>query len=155
MGDALKDEGIASWNIEYRRLRQNGSGWPGTYLDVRRAIDHLRQLATQYDLDLTRVVVVGHSAGGHLAMWSGTRHRLPPESAVHIPNPLPLRSVVNLAGTLVLGLRATSSASYPGNDAELFFPCALSRYFTLASKCGIFSMLASSEGACELRRTGS
>ena len=34
MGDALKDEGIASWNIEYRRPRQQGSGWPGTYLDV-------------------------------------------------------------------------------------------------------------------------
>ena len=100
MGDALKDEGIASWNIEYRRPRQQGSGWPGTYLDVGHAIDHLRQLATKFDLDLSRVVVVGHSAGGHLAMWSGARQRLSEKSALRIPDPLPLRGVVNLAGTI-------------------------------------------------------
>ena len=62
MGDALKNEGIASWNIEYRRLRQDGSGWPGTYRDVGQAIDHLRQVATRFDLDLSRVVVVGWAA---------------------------------------------------------------------------------------------
>ena len=100
MGDALKDEGIASWNIEYRRPRQQGSGWPGTYLDVGHAIDHLRQLATKFDLDLSRVVVVGHSAGGHLAMWSGARHQLSAKSELRIPNPLPLRGVINLAGTI-------------------------------------------------------
>jgi acetyl esterase/lipase len=100
MGDALKDEGIASWNIEYRRPRQQGSGWPGTYLDVGHAIDHLRQLAKKFDLDLSRVVVAGHSAGGHLAMWSGARHRLSVKSALHIPDPLPLRGVINLAGTI-------------------------------------------------------
>jgi acetyl esterase/lipase len=100
MGDALKADGIASWNIEYRRLRQPGSGWPGTYLDVARAIDHLRQLASTYRLDLTRVAVVGHSAGGHLAMWAGTRQRIPATSALHVANPLPLRGVVNLAGTI-------------------------------------------------------
>jgi acetyl esterase/lipase len=64
MGDVLKADGIASWNIEYRRLGQPGGGWPGTYLDVGRAIDHLRELATPYKLDLNRVVVLGHSAGG-------------------------------------------------------------------------------------------
>lgn len=100
MGDALKDERIASWNIEYRRPRQEGSGWPGTYLDVGHAIDHLRQLATKFDLDLSRVVVVGHSAGGHLAMWSGARQRLSVKSALRIPDPLPLRGVINLAGTI-------------------------------------------------------
>ena len=100
MGDALKREGIASWNVEYRRLRQQGSGWPGTYLDVGAAVDHLRQLATKFDLDLSRVVVVGHSAGGHLAMWSGARQRLSSKSALRIPDPLPLRGVINLAGTI-------------------------------------------------------
>lgn len=44
--------------------------------------------------------MVGRSAGGHLAMWSGARHRLPAKSALRIPNPLPLRGVVNLAGTI-------------------------------------------------------
>lgn len=100
MGDALKGEGIASWNIEYRRVGHAGGGWPGTYLDVGRGVDHLRRLAPAHNLDLTRVVVLGHSAGGHLAMWAGTRQRISPESPLHISNPLRLRGVINLAGTI-------------------------------------------------------
>lgn len=98
MGDALKANGIASWNIEYRRLGHPGGGWPGTYLDVGRAIDHLRTIAPQHNLDLARVVVVGHSAGGHLAMWAAGRQRLPETSELRVRDPLPLRGVVNLAG---------------------------------------------------------
>lgn len=100
IGDALKGEGIASWNIEYRRLGQRGSGWPGTYLDVGRGIDHLRRLAPAHHLDLARVVVLGHSAGGHLTMWAATRQRLSPKSPLHVSNPLPVRGVINLAGTI-------------------------------------------------------
>ena len=73
MGDALRAAGIATWNLEYRRLGQTGGGWPGTYLDVASAVDHLRVLARQHPLDLGRVVIVGHSAGGHLAMWAAAR----------------------------------------------------------------------------------
>jgi acetyl esterase/lipase len=100
IGDALKDEGIASWSIEYRRLGDPGGGWPGTYLDVGQAVDFLRSIARRYDLDLSRVVVVGHSAGGYLAMWSAGRSRLPKESPLHSADPLPLRGAVDLAGPL-------------------------------------------------------
>lgn len=100
MGDALKAAGIASWNIEYRRLGQPGGGWPGTYQDVGRAIDALRRLAPTYALDLSRVAVVGHSAGGHLAMWAAARQRLPRSSPLFVADPLPLRGVLNLAGTI-------------------------------------------------------
>ena len=100
MGDELKKDGIASWNIGYRRIGERGGGWPGTYLDVGRAIDHLRDLAAPYKLDLNRVVVLGHSAGGHLAMWAGTRRRIDATSPLFIPRPLPIRGVINLAGTI-------------------------------------------------------
>jgi acetyl esterase/lipase len=100
IADALKDEGIASWNIEYRRLGDSGGGWPGTYRDVGGAVDFLRTLATPYHLDLSRVVVVGHSAGGHLAMWAAGRARVPSQSAVYMSNPLPVRGAVDLAGPL-------------------------------------------------------
>ena len=100
MADALEDVGIASWNIEYRRVGHPGGGWPGTYLDVGRAIDHLRSMAGAYDLDLSRVVVLGHSAGGHLAMWAGTRQRIPRKSPLFVPDPLRIRGVINLAGTI-------------------------------------------------------
>jgi acetyl esterase/lipase len=82
MADALKAEGIATWNIEYRRLSQSGSGWPGTYLDVSKSVDYLRSIAADNKLDLTRVIVIGHSAGGHLAMWVAARSRLSSGSAV-------------------------------------------------------------------------
>ena len=111
MGDALKDGGIATWNVEYRRLFERGSGWPGTYLDVGRAVDHLRALAPEYHLDLDRVVVVGHSAGGHLAMWTAARSRLPTSSPLHMANPLRLRGVVDLAGPVDV------SANIPGYQA--------------------------------------
>jgi acetyl esterase/lipase len=100
MAEALSRDGIATWNVEYRRLGQVGGGWPGTYLDVGRAVDHLRTLAPQYDLDLKRVIVVGHSAGGHLAMWTAVRHRLPKESALYVADPLPPRGVIDLAGPI-------------------------------------------------------
>ena len=98
MGDALKVKGIATWNIEYRRLGQPGGGWPGTYLDVAHGVDHLRAIAPQHKLDLGRVVIVGHSAGGHLAMWAAARSRVPKRSAIYVANPLPVRGVVDLAG---------------------------------------------------------
>jgi acetyl esterase/lipase len=98
MADALKAEGIATWNIEYRRIGHPGGGWPGTYLDVGRAVDHLRTLAGQYRLDLGRAVMVGHSAGGHLAMWAAGRARLPATSPLYTANPLPVRGVIDLAG---------------------------------------------------------
>jgi len=111
MGDALKDQGIATWNIEYRRVGQPGGGWPGTYLDVGRAVDHLRALAGEHALELGRVIVVGHSAGGHLAMWTAARARVPVGSPLHAADPLAVRGVINLAGPLDL------TANIPGYQA--------------------------------------
>jgi acetyl esterase/lipase len=70
----LVARGYAVWNIEYRRVGENGGGWPGALDDVAAAIDHLARLpAGTAALDLARVVVVGHSAGGHLALCVGAR----------------------------------------------------------------------------------
>jgi acetyl esterase/lipase len=91
LADALAADGIATWNIEYRRLGQAGAGWPGTYLDVANAVDYLRTLARQYPLDLSRVVLVGPSAGGHLAMRAAARSRLPAQSPLYSADPLRVR----------------------------------------------------------------
>jgi acetyl esterase/lipase len=98
IADDLKTWGFASWNIEYRRLGQTGGGWPGTYLDIAKAVDKLRDLAPQHQLNLSRVIVMGHSAGGHLAMWVAARHRLPVGTQLYVENPLPVLGVINLAG---------------------------------------------------------
>jgi acetyl esterase/lipase len=73
--------GWVAWNLEYRRVGSfPGGGWPETFHDVATGIDHLRHLARTYPLDLSRVVAVGHSAGGHLALWAAGRSRLPPDA---------------------------------------------------------------------------
>lgn len=95
---ALRDAGLAVWNIEYRRIGNPGGGWPGTFLDVGGAVDALRDLAERYPLDLGRVVALGHSAGGHLALWAAARHRLPEHDPLASPNPLPLAGAISLAG---------------------------------------------------------
>ena len=98
LADALRDEGIATWNVEYRCVDQEGGGWPGTFLDAGRATDHLRTLAVDQNLDLDRVITIGHSAGGHLALWTAARHRLPGGSPLWNADPLRLRGTVVLAG---------------------------------------------------------
>ncbi len=95
---ALTAQGLATWSIEYRRLGNPGGGWPGTFHDVGRAIDYARELAPRYQLDLDRVVVAGHSAGGHLALWVNARARLAAHSPLYQPDPLPIRGAVSLAG---------------------------------------------------------
>lgn len=96
--DDLRKRGLAVWNIEYRGVDEDGGGYPGTYTDVARAADALRDQALTYNLDLTRVAAFGHSAGGHLALWLAGRPRLPAQSPTRIGDPLKLVGVVNSGG---------------------------------------------------------
>ena len=95
---ALAQSGIATWNVEYRRLGNDGGGWPGTYEDVAKATDFIRELAPKRHLDLQRVVLVGHSSGGHLALWLAARHKLPADSTLHTASPLRVAGVVDIDG---------------------------------------------------------
>ncbi len=95
---ALTRAGVATWSLEYRRVGDPGGGWPGTFEDVSRGADRLQAIAGKYHLDVNRVVVVGHSAGGHLALWLAARSRLPSASPLFAPAVLRLRGVVSLAG---------------------------------------------------------
>ncbi|MBV9572009.1 MAG: alpha/beta hydrolase [Alphaproteobacteria bacterium] len=98
----LQHRGYAVWNIGYRRLGHDGGGYPGTFLDVGRAIDALQRLAPDSQLDLTRIVLAGHSAGGQLALWAAARPHLPNQSPLYHSRPLTVRGVVSLSGILDL-----------------------------------------------------
>lgn len=67
---ALAKAGIASWNVEYRRVGNPGGGWPGTFEDVRAAYHllHGNKKENTGKFDLKRACVAGHSAGGQLAL---------------------------------------------------------------------------------------
>jgi pimeloyl-ACP methyl ester carboxylesterase len=98
IASALAEAGIATWNVEYRRLGNEGGGWPRTYLDLSRAADHLRDIAPRYHLDLNRAITIGHSSGGQLATWLAARNKLPRNSPLHTDSPLPLKGVVDIDG---------------------------------------------------------
>jgi acetyl esterase/lipase len=92
----LVGRGYAVWNLEYRRAGAGG-GWPATFEDIADGIDLLADLP----VDTSRVVAIGHSAGGHLAAWAAGRARLAPG----IPGAEPrvaLTAVVSQAGVLAL-----------------------------------------------------
>jgi acetyl esterase/lipase len=66
----LRQHGFLVWNVEYRRIDQAGGGWPGTYDDIRSAISAAYTQGSAWGADLHRIVLLGHSAGGHLALWA-------------------------------------------------------------------------------------
>lgn len=96
--EALTGAGVATWNIEFRRIGNTGGAYPGTFQDVAAATDFLRTIAPIYNLDLERVVISGHSSGGHLALWLGSRGVIPPSSPLYVPDPLIPMGVVSHAG---------------------------------------------------------
>lgn len=98
VAEAVTDMGVATWNLEYRPVDVEGGGWPGTFLDVGLGVDRLRGLAEEHNLALERVITLGHSAGGHLALWAAGRPRIPADSELHTADPLPISGVVSLAG---------------------------------------------------------
>jgi acetyl esterase/lipase len=65
---ALTAKGIATWNVEYRRVGNTGGGWPGTFEDIAKAFRYIPQIASRYNLDSKKMMVAGHSAGGQLAL---------------------------------------------------------------------------------------
>ena len=98
-------QGWAAWNIEYRRVGAGG-GWPATFEDNAAAVDHLAAIAGRFNLDLDQVATVGHSAGGHLALWLASRPKLP-EGA---PGADPVvRPVLAVSQAGVADLRAAAS----------------------------------------------
>lgn len=98
MAADLAARGFAVWNLEYRKLGEPGAGFPGTFQDVAEGLDRLMAEAPKARLDLNRVVAVGHSAGGHLALWAAGRANLPRESVLWRARPLRLNSVLSLGG---------------------------------------------------------
>ena len=110
---ALTAEGFATWSLEYRRLGDPGGGWPGTLAGRGTRRGPAEAGSRRAPARPLRVVALGHSAGGQLALWLGARGRLPKDSSLWTADPLPLRGIVSLAG--VTDLRAAAAANVCGD----------------------------------------
>ena len=94
----LRKRGIAVWNIEYRGVDRPGGGYPGTFQDVNAAADALVAHGKAYGLKTDKVLVLGHSAGGQLALWLAARPKLPAGSPLRDRKPLNIAWTVSLGG---------------------------------------------------------
>ena len=95
---ALVAQGIAVWNVEYRRVDEPGGGYPGTYEDMHAALDSLQRHAPQYQIDTRRILAMGHSAGGQLVQWIAGREQLPKSSPLYRDKYLPVKNILSLGG---------------------------------------------------------
>lgn len=116
IAEDLRKDGIAVWNIEYRGVDRPGGGYPGTFLDAGAAADALAANAARFHLDTRRIVAVGHSAGGHLALWLAARPKLPKGSQLRSDTPLPIAHVVSLGGLPDLEATAANPDNGCGTD---------------------------------------
>lgn len=98
MAAELRNQGFAIWNLEYRRIGHEGGGYPGTFLDVANGADYLREIAEEYRLDLSNIIVAGHSAGGHLATWLASRKNIAESSPLYSTDPISVIAAISLAG---------------------------------------------------------
>lgn len=111
IADALTKRGIATLNVEYRKLGDEGAGWPNTYQDIGTAVDLVRQIARHYAIDQAHVSFVGHSSGAHFALWAASRPKLAADSVVRGHDPFKPAAVIAIDGPPAL-------APFVGLDAE-------------------------------------
>lgn len=113
LADAITGLGYATWNVEYRRPAEQEHGWPKTFLDAAAALDALPEVAGQFDLDLARITLLGHSAGGQLALWLAARPTFEPGHLLYASNPLPVERVLALAPITDLAAYASEEDGCP------------------------------------------
>ncbi len=112
----LVKRGIAVWNVDYRGVDVPGGGYPGTFRDVAQAADLLAREGPALGLNTRRVVAVGHSAGGHLALWLAARPRLAKASPLWSAHPLPIAGVLSQGGLPDLALTKSDATEACGVD---------------------------------------
>jgi len=126
LAEALAAAGFVVGVPEYRRTAQVGGGWPGTFDDIAAAVDKLPSLvadATDGLVDPSRLVLAGHSAGGHLALWAASRHHLPAGSPWRTEGPagfgvVALAAVSDLAACSRLNLGQGAADAFMGGGPE-------------------------------------
>ena len=116
IADDLRQHGIAVWNVDYRGVDREGGGYPGTYLDVANAAKALRDNAARLKLDIDPLVAIGHSAGGHLALWLAGQDKLPEGSPLRVADPVIPDTIISQGGLPDLKLAATPPGSGCGTE---------------------------------------
>ena len=108
LASKLKGSGYAVWSTEYRRVGDAGGGWPGTFEDIADSLNYTDKLS---NINQHAKFVMGHSAGGHLALWVAAAGHLPLES------PLGKRMKTQIQGAIGLAPIADLAAYSLGDNS--------------------------------------
>lgn len=126
----LAERGLAVYNVEYRRVGAGG-GWPTTFADVAAALDYIPNIKKAVpSLNTDDVVVAGHSAGGQLSMWAGTRHKLKnddvgskprfkPERVISLSGPIDMTTAVQMGDKNIVEALSGTPDEVPERYAEV------------------------------------
>lgn len=126
----LAERGLAVYNVEYRRVGAGG-GWPTTFADVAAALDYIPKVKKAVpSLNIDDVVVAGHSAGGQLSMWAGTRHKLEnddvgskptfqPKRVISLSGPIDMRTAVRMGDKNIVEALSGGPDEVPDRYAEV------------------------------------
>lgn len=109
--EALRAAGVATFNVEYRRVGNAGGGWPGTFSDIRSAFRFVREKASLFHLDEPRLAVMGHSAGGQLALCLAAHE-------TSVKNAISLAGVVDLRKAFALHLSHDAVVEFLGGKPD-------------------------------------
>jgi len=121
LADAFPREGIAIWSLEYRRIGDPGGGWPGTFDDIEAGFTYLSELTARFSLDPDQVILAGHSAGGHLALWMAQRiEEQQPADTVNPRGVLALAPAADLEFLYENGTCGNAAAKLMGGSPEEF-----------------------------------
>ncbi len=113
LAEAITALGYVTWTIEYRRPAEDEDGWPETFMDAAAAVDHLRELADANDLDLDQITLLGHSAGGQLALWLAARPDFGADHPLFEVQALPVTRVLALAPITDMADYASEASGCP------------------------------------------
>jgi len=108
LASALNAKNYAVWSVEYRRVGDDGGGWPGSFDDI---IAGINRAATLGGIDKEKVVLLGHSAGGHMALWAAASAGFPAESPFYNKLQLKIKGVIGLAAISNLNEYAAGNSS--------------------------------------------
>ncbi len=154
LANGLTKDGYATWSLEYRRVDAQSGGWPSTFDDVLAGVDHLKTIAAEATLDLGRVVLAGHSAGGQLALWAAAHRKDAVRGVVSLSGVTDLRGAAASVCTGMIPLVVRGDSNYAKTSPLEMLPLGVPQWIVTAASDDIVPPKWGAEYAAAAKKKG-